>query len=92
MSQRKINLFSTSGKVASDGLEGVTNMEDLRTRLRDLKIDLNNLLIVNLLLSFIFKESMLCSLTFLIPKYFFANSLPSNVNKLKVHVYGLFGI
>lgn len=42
MSQRKINLYSTSGKVTNGSLEGVSNMQELREKLKDLKIDLTN--------------------------------------------------
>ena len=42
MSQRKINLYSTSGKVTNGELENVKNMDDLRAKLAELKIDLNN--------------------------------------------------
>ena len=42
MSQRKINLYSTSGKVTNGELENVKNMDDLRAKLAELKINLNN--------------------------------------------------
>lgn len=47
MSERKINLYSSIGKVDNGSLENVNNMNDLRSRLKDLKIDLKNKVLVD---------------------------------------------
>lgn len=45
--ERKISLYSTVGKVENGGLENVKNMDELRSRLKDLNIDLKGKVLVD---------------------------------------------
>lgn len=47
MSQKKVNLFSTTGKIKNGALEGVSSADDLRQRFKDLKIDLTGTKVLN---------------------------------------------
>lgn len=47
MSQKKIKLFSTTGKIKNGDLDNVSSADDLRQRFKDLKIDLSGSKVLN---------------------------------------------